>query len=664
MKSHHPSEGHSTDSFYFCSRLTKTKQPMDKLSYYTHTFVFSLAGLLVLCTVLVNVPELPSGAVTGKQCWFHGAMLFVTFPLAATAFIKRGKMRYTVSFADLLVLLSVINLLAFYNWEADPAPDKLLFWLQAGVLWFSLRILTMHFPFTKKLFSGCLIALGCIEAIWGIGQLYGWWASNHSLYRLTGSFYNPGPFSGFLAVIFPLALYEMLNRKTASSLLQKSFCYFSGFTALLILSVLPAAGSRTAWLSVGIAATWMLWRRYNGTGRLRRQWAERKAAVAGGFLLCIFAFILAGIALFSFKEDSARGRLFMWRITARAIGENPFKGDGLGSFAGTYATAQAGYFETGKGSETEKKIAGSPEYAFNEYLQVWKEEGASGLFLFVALLGTGFYQARKNNRTGTGGAILSFALFAFASYPLQLPGFCILLIFLLVLSGTTMQLYSDNVFTDPLISEDGGETHAKGKISNTILILKGQSPLFYFSRIAGRYFFIALLCVGCWWIWGKQKDRYSCLHQWNTLKMLHRNQAYREALPGYAALYSRFHAYPAFLFEYAGCLSGCGQYEQAVRILKRASLLSADPMICNMIARNCHDSRRYADAEKWLLRSTWLVPHRIYPYYLLTRLYSEPAFYNPAKMQQAAGVVLYRSPKIESPAIAEMREEVRRLTGK
>ena len=54
----------------------------------------------------------------------------------------------------------------------------------------------------------CLILVGTIEAVWGLLQVYGYEPSNHSLYALTGSFYNPGPYSGFLAMCLPVALHE------------------------------------------------------------------------------------------------------------------------------------------------------------------------------------------------------------------------------------------------------------------------------------------------------------------------------------------------------------------------------------------------------------------------------------------------------------------------
>ena len=60
------------------------------------------------------------------------------------------------------------------------------------------------------------ILVGGIEAIWGLGQLYGVVLSYHSQFLLTGSFYNPGPYSGFLATIFPIAFCEWLRRRKES----------------------------------------------------------------------------------------------------------------------------------------------------------------------------------------------------------------------------------------------------------------------------------------------------------------------------------------------------------------------------------------------------------------------------------------------------------------
>jgi hypothetical protein len=55
-----------------------------------------------------------------------------------------------------------------------------------------------------RIITWLLLAWGVKEAVLGLLQVYGYEASNHLLYALTGSFYNPGPYSGFLAMCLPL----------------------------------------------------------------------------------------------------------------------------------------------------------------------------------------------------------------------------------------------------------------------------------------------------------------------------------------------------------------------------------------------------------------------------------------------------------------------------
>ena len=63
-----------------------------------------------------------------------------------------------------------------------------------------------------------LMGFGALEALHGLGQIAGIYPSNHSLFVLTGTFYNPGPYSGYIAAILPVALHRMLvlNGKSCS----------------------------------------------------------------------------------------------------------------------------------------------------------------------------------------------------------------------------------------------------------------------------------------------------------------------------------------------------------------------------------------------------------------------------------------------------------------
>ncbi len=84
-----------------------------------------------------------------------------------------------------------------------------------------------------------LIVAGAVEAVWGLLQIYGYLPSNHSLYALTGSFYNPGPYSGFLAMCLPVALHESLRGERFVKPLAR-------VALVLMLLVLPSGMSRTA----------------------------------------------------------------------------------------------------------------------------------------------------------------------------------------------------------------------------------------------------------------------------------------------------------------------------------------------------------------------------------------------------------------------------------
>ena len=139
------------------------------------------------------------------------------------------------------------------------------------------------------------------------------------------------------------------------------------------------------------------------------------------------------------------------------------------------------------------------------------------------------------------------------------------------------------------------------------------------------------------------------------------NANYEKVIETYGKLIHKFHTEPHFVFEYAHSLSKEGQYAEANFWLKHTAKLKCDPMIYNIMGQNYQDAAAYHEAEACFLHASHLLPGRIYPYYLLTKLYAHPDFYNYEKMQTMANKVLYTQPKIMSTAIREMRGEIRIL---
>ena len=118
------------------------------------------------------------------------------------------------------------------------------------------------------------------------------------------------------------------------------------------------------------------------------------------------------------------------------------------------------------------------------------------------------------------------------------------------------------------------------------------------------------------------------------------------------------------MFEYGHALHKIGRYGESTRVLQKAMEYSCDPMILNIIGKNYQATGEYEKAEEYFIRSTHRLPGRIYPYYLLAKLYVEPEYRHLEKLKQAVQIVLTKEPKVQSTAIKEMREEVKKLIKK
>lgn len=589
-----------------------------------HIFLLSTGGTLLLCTPLIHTTELVNGLVIGKMCWFHLVMLFFSVCVFFVALTKRAT-AIAFSSSDLLLLTFTGIVLITYKWSLNPEPEKLIFTGQLVILWFLLRyILTAYREFNFFfLFVGMLT--GLVEAVWGMQQLHGYAYSNHSLFRLTGSFFNPGPYCGYLAAVLPVCLWAALK-------FQKGMHYFAWICVGAILIVLPAGMSRSAWMAAVVACGWVYWTERIGWEKAKAAYKRYKNATIP--FIAIVA-ILAGCAIagvYGMKRDSADGRLLMWKVTGKAIAGQPLAGTGLGGFPAAYAEAQGEYFATGTATGQEKQVAGCPEYAFNEYLQIGLEQGIGGLIVFVLWLGSIGYYGIRNRQHGAVGGVLALAVFAVSSYPLQLPSFWMILVFLGAIC----------------VTKDGTQARSSA------LPVSSAYPITIISLLS-----LASVCLFI-----LQKGQYEVYKRWGRMQMVYNNKAYESVSEDYKDLHDKLKHKPEFLFEEAQCLSKTGRYAEAIRVLERAKRLSGDPMIRYMIAKNRQATGDYREAERELLHAIGILPERLYPYYLLAKLYAEPAFYQADKFRAAAGAVLTKEPKVESSAIREMRTEIKKILEK
>ena len=146
--------------------------------------------------------------------------------------------------------------------------------------------------------------------------------------------------------------------------------YASWLFLLLALVVLPATRGRIAWLAVLGSGLVAVCRETPAPAYIRKFYRRRKflfATIASAVLVLV---VVSLVGLYRYKKDSAGGRWLIWNVSAQLIRENPAFGVGTGCFAGAYGNAQEASFVSGAMTEDQARVAGAPDYAFNDFLQI------------------------------------------------------------------------------------------------------------------------------------------------------------------------------------------------------------------------------------------------------------------------------------------------------
>ena len=527
----------------------------------------------LLSLVCVATPELPVGETIGQWIWFGKVTLFS---------------------AGCVIVVFLLQLLRRDTWK------EILF-----------------FPNIPVYVSWSLILFGGVEAIWGLRQLYGFSASGHFRYALTGSFFNPGPYAGYLAMVLPLCLHHFVRFRDWKWLITslKIERAAAGVVGVLILCVLPATMSRSAWVAALIGCGWVMYM-HRDSRKWKLLWRRYKKRYVSWGIGIFLVLIVGGAGAFFLKPDSALGRLFLWKITCQAIANHPWGCDK--GFAFAYGEAQEAYFAKGDYAEWEERVAGSPEYAFNEYLELTLTQGPAICIMLIVITFACLWAGAQFRRYGVCGAIVTLLVFSFSSYPMHLPAFIVAYVCLLLACGI------GDIIAKPVI------------LSACLIIWTGG----FHDK------------------WQREKD--AC-RDWVNARMLYHAGAYAAANTAYDKLYPQLREKGTFLFEYGHSLHKAGFYNESNKYLDKALVYCADPMILNVIGKNYQALRCYNWAEELLLASVHRLPGRIYPYYLLAKLYAEPEFLNREKFEEMKRIVLMKAPKIHSMAIEEMRREVEEI---
>lgn len=488
-----------------------------------------------------------------------------------------------------------------------PAAEAYGKAMALGVAYVALRLVI---PFCGRAFTRLwwvgLCAAGGYELWTGFMQLAGREASRHHLFDVTGTFFNPGPYAIFVAVVLAVSVawwYRHGEAFAGRGRWSRAGAWSVAAVAVFCFPVLVATWSRTAWVAVAVAAACLLWK------------AHRRMVLWGmGVAVC------AGVAAYFLKQGSADGRLLMAMVAGRAWVGEWLCGHGLGGYAQAYGAAQEAFFAARPGSPL-SVVAGSPEYAFNGVLGVGMEQGVLGA---VPALVLGLWSLAVLCRRGEVSAYgwLVLLVSSLFSYPFALWPFLSL---------------------------------AVAWVALAVSLEAGTAEVRWWKRTAVW----PVVAVGGWCVWNLSDDTAWRVEAYEEFRRVCGIQDVA-FLEDYRKKYEDLKAYPDFLFTFGTALREAGRYNESNAMLRQGTRVSCDPVFYTLMGNNYRDLGAVAEAESAYRKAFGMLPGRMYPLYRLMKLYEAEGQMRKAE-EMARQIIAFR-PKVDSPAVREMKNEAKKLT--
>lgn len=577
---------------------------MNKEQYtYIIRYGVAAAAVAALCAPVVwRTEAMPSVS----DVWGYRAVAALVV-LALTA-VCLGRRLPRLHWADGVALFWWVCVSLNYVFVSPyPAAEVYGKAMALGVAYVALRLVI---PFCGRAFTRLwwvgLCAAGGYELWTGFMQLAGREASRHHLFDVTGTFFNPGPYAIFVAVVLAVSVawwYRHGEVFAGRIRWSRVGAWSVAAVAVFCFPVLVATWSRAAWVAVAVAAACLLWK------------AHRRMVLWGmGVAVC------AGVAAYFLKQGSADGRLLMTIVARRAWAGEWLCGHGLGGYAQAYGAAQEAFFAARPGSPL-SVVAGSPEYAFNGVLGVGVEQGVLG---GVPALVLGLWSLAVLCRRGEVSAYgwLVLLVSSLFSYPFALWPFLSLAVAWVALAAS---------------------------------LEAGTAEVRWWKRTAVW----PVVAVGGWCVWNLSD---------NTARRVEAYEEFRRVrgvqdvafLEDYRKKYEDLKAYPDFLFTFGTALREAGRYNESNAMLRQGTRVSCDPVFYTLMGNNYRDLGAVAEAESAYRKAFGMLPGRMYPLYRLMKLYEAEGQMRKAE-EMARQIIAFR-PKVDSPAVREMKNEAKKLT--
>ncbi len=521
--------------------------------------------------------------------------------------------RFSVSKSDIAVV--ALAILASIHSRDGLQTKEVAMSLAYIALYFSLRLVHSRFVDFDKYATTAILLVGIDQSITVLRQVYGFEMSKNFNFLVSGDFFNPGPCGIFLAGILVLALTIVRRSERGKRILLIDYAqYYIAYAALILsfLAIVPTL-SRAGWFGAVVGGGVLYYEdlRHHFRALCDRYALSTKVVTFVVVLVCI----LSCVGVYLMKKESANGRVFMWQNTISAAMGSPVLGVGVGNFAQYYAAAQSEYFEKNNVLELDNPnvdVVGVPEYPFNEMLAIWLSLGAVGVVIALYVLFQRLFRC-KNDYGAVVATLLVSSLF---SYTFYVPLIAIIFVYFLA---------------------SGRGDSSLGRCNIVIFI---PLVLLFISQ-------------------GGIRSKINAEKEWREISMFYNMEDYETVVEDSEPILQDLHANDRFMFEYGRSLNKTEQHELSNEILLQGANLSSDPMFWNIIGNNYLALGDYEKGAEAYLRAYYQCPNRLYPLFLLVKLYRQCG--DKEKAKYYGEILLSKKPKIASSAVDDMKREVQEI---
>ncbi len=486
----------------------------------------------------------------------------------------------------------------------------------------------------KIFYSICIAAIigADIQIIIGNLQLYGLVNSNNSFFKTTGSFFNSGPYAGYLAAVFPISLFIFKNKKVE---------IFGGRVGKIIqtvillniigtFSIVPVLQSRASFLTILFAVIIIY---YKNISLFYNSFINRKATKFLFYFFLVGIVIAGSVFLISFKKESSKGRYLILKTTSRMIIDKPLFGFGYDMFRSDYMDYQADYLKSHI-DKNEATNADNTVYAFNEPLQFVVENGIVGMILLVIFLYFLLKNSDGNNDLVRLAIIGLLAIFIFSvfSYPSEiLPIKCVVFLYISILAS----YYRANSVI---------ELNLQKAVPNSSIKLIAIMPLLLGSLLSFLSFYQTINFEQAFFGWGQASKKYD-------------DKDFYDSKIECEKIYPILEQNGDFLTDYGKTLFFLKEYNKGIEVLRQAKLYIDNTVLEETLGDCQRAIKDYKNAEGSYNLASEMKPSSYFNKFLLFKLYEETP--QTSKAIKTAQELLKLKIKVQSEAIDAMRNEAK-----